>query len=420
MWYASAPVKLERLLPGWVNVKDRGIVGDGNTPVANKLQSVIDELYTRGGGVLYFPPGVYVFEDDLIVHERVKIVGAGEFSSILKSVEQYPVFLKLRPGTLITSVRIDKYIPVVIDLSPSTDFSTPVTIERVLFTSEETSQHIHIGGEQNITTTNVVIRDCRFVSKGSGLVEGIITIESLGSVIEIDSCTFDYRDTQLPTVCIYSYGCSLSIRNTRWHSVSGNAIFLSLEESKADISGLRCILKNGNKFLTGFIDENSTAVLSSISVETDEATFYYSYPGGRDQVIVLEDQIFAFANPRGATGLWLPGTSYTFSTEFVTLKAWRSNVAGEIDLEIEMKNNCTDGEAIVALVRNGQTVQSWILSFGEYRRVTPTIQLAAGDYWEIKAKTETGSNSVEVREVIGKGLLYPTRAFTDLIDNVIP
>src|SRR5690606_3942002 len=50
-----------------INVKDHGIKGDGQTNDAPAVQALIDHVSSRGGGVIYFPSGNYLFKNGVTV-----------------------------------------------------------------------------------------------------------------------------------------------------------------------------------------------------------------------------------------------------------------------------------------------------------------------------------------------------------------
>ena len=76
MWYAIIPSKLENIMQGWINVADRGIIGDGVTDVTDALNSLIEDVATWSSAILYFPPGVYVIEGDVDIWGSVSFIGA--------------------------------------------------------------------------------------------------------------------------------------------------------------------------------------------------------------------------------------------------------------------------------------------------------------------------------------------------------
>lgn len=69
-----------------VNAKVFGAKGDGVTNDSVILQSLIDQLYTDGGGELYLPKGTYVLNTELKWKPNVSIVGDGVGATILKPV----------------------------------------------------------------------------------------------------------------------------------------------------------------------------------------------------------------------------------------------------------------------------------------------------------------------------------------------
>ncbi|MBR2152516.1 MAG: hypothetical protein IJ944_04445 [Clostridia bacterium] len=50
--------------------------GDTSKGVAGKLQSAIDTLHANGGGIVYFPSGIYTLESNVVVKEGVEIRGS--------------------------------------------------------------------------------------------------------------------------------------------------------------------------------------------------------------------------------------------------------------------------------------------------------------------------------------------------------
>ena len=67
-----------------VKVTQFGAVGDGLTDDTVAIQSVIDAVYSAGGGIVYAPPGTYVV-GPLTMRPKVRLVGAGQESTIFKS-----------------------------------------------------------------------------------------------------------------------------------------------------------------------------------------------------------------------------------------------------------------------------------------------------------------------------------------------
>lgn len=89
---------LSHILPGWVNVKDFGAVGDGATDDTQAIQDAIDSLegltgvggtdQEGVGGVVYFPPGKYLTSAPLTVdhadhQHNITFQGVGPIASII-------------------------------------------------------------------------------------------------------------------------------------------------------------------------------------------------------------------------------------------------------------------------------------------------------------------------------------------------
>jgi pectate lyase-like protein len=67
----------------WYSVKDYGAVGDNSTDDTAAVQAAIDACATAGGGVVYFPAGIYrVTQLTLNTQNNVQLVGQGASSSL--------------------------------------------------------------------------------------------------------------------------------------------------------------------------------------------------------------------------------------------------------------------------------------------------------------------------------------------------
>jgi len=66
------------------NVKDYGVKGDGSTDDASAIQTMINEFNSLGnGGLLLFPPGIYIIGTELTLYNGIVFVGAGH-ETVLK------------------------------------------------------------------------------------------------------------------------------------------------------------------------------------------------------------------------------------------------------------------------------------------------------------------------------------------------
>jgi len=60
-----------------ISVSERGIPGNGETPVTEPLQALLDEVAAAGGGTVLLPPGRYILEKTLLMPSRVQLLGQG-------------------------------------------------------------------------------------------------------------------------------------------------------------------------------------------------------------------------------------------------------------------------------------------------------------------------------------------------------
>lgn len=59
------------------NVERHGIAGDGSTEVGADVHELLASVDTEGGGIVYFPPGRYLFERTPLIGDNTLLVGAG-------------------------------------------------------------------------------------------------------------------------------------------------------------------------------------------------------------------------------------------------------------------------------------------------------------------------------------------------------
>lgn len=64
-----------------INVKDFGAKGDGINDDTSAIQSAIDDVFTKGGGVVFFPTGTYNHRG-LIGKAKIKLAGAGSATKL--------------------------------------------------------------------------------------------------------------------------------------------------------------------------------------------------------------------------------------------------------------------------------------------------------------------------------------------------
>ena len=67
------------------NVEAHGIEGDGETEVGAAVHELLDDVAADGGGIVYFPPGRYLFDRTPLVGDDTHLVGAGR-STVFEGV----------------------------------------------------------------------------------------------------------------------------------------------------------------------------------------------------------------------------------------------------------------------------------------------------------------------------------------------
>jgi hypothetical protein len=69
---------------GWFNVRGYGALGDSVADDTNPIQRAMDACATQGGGVVYFPRGIYRHDHPLVAKHRVNWVGDGIDAAIIR------------------------------------------------------------------------------------------------------------------------------------------------------------------------------------------------------------------------------------------------------------------------------------------------------------------------------------------------
>lgn len=64
-----------------------GAKGDGITDDTSAIQNALDYVESRGGGIVYIPPGTYILEGALHIGNNVRLIGSGK-STVLDATEE--------------------------------------------------------------------------------------------------------------------------------------------------------------------------------------------------------------------------------------------------------------------------------------------------------------------------------------------
>lgn len=116
-----------------------GAVGNGSTNDAAAIQAAINAANTAGGGVVYFPPGVYRIGTRIELKSGVSLVGAGKEYTTLKAM-----------SGLTTSV--------IVGLSGTA--ATNLAIRGLKIDADYSATAINLNGIQITNGSNIVIDDC--------------------------------------------------------------------------------------------------------------------------------------------------------------------------------------------------------------------------------------------------------------------
>lgn len=73
----------------WLDVKDFGAVGDGETDDVEAIQAAIDAAHEAGGGTVFMPPGIYLIDESqpiraLLLREKTWLLGAGRNATTVR------------------------------------------------------------------------------------------------------------------------------------------------------------------------------------------------------------------------------------------------------------------------------------------------------------------------------------------------
>jgi hypothetical protein len=132
------------------SVKAFGAAGDGSTPDSDAIQSAIDYVESKGGGIVFFPKGTYLLDKAIkFTKKGIIFTGEGKNSMLMQDATmQETSFL-----TSLATEREDLYLDNVI-------------IENLNFVgTEHDKKAIQISG----FTESCVIRDCFFDSLATGI-----------------------------------------------------------------------------------------------------------------------------------------------------------------------------------------------------------------------------------------------------------
>ncbi len=163
-----------------------GAVGDGVTDDSSAIQAAIDAAVAAGGGIVWFPPGIYYLGGVVTVTDAgVRLVGAGIDAVELTSDVSPTVALQVNQsfttfaGLLISDMTLNTDAGTVLSLTASPG----AVVERCRFTGDS-------GASSQLLTvaTRAVIRDCEFADGGNAAYG--IDVAAGGAETVIEHCNF--------------------------------------------------------------------------------------------------------------------------------------------------------------------------------------------------------------------------------------
>jgi hypothetical protein len=398
MWGAIVTPKLEYIMQGWINVADRGIIGNGSSDVSTALNNLITEVANQGGGVLYFPPGTYILSNQVTLQNNVSLIGAERDRCILKNTS-----LGGRINAHVNNVKIANltFNGVQIYGAIATQAKGGnVTIENCRFTDcnyTHIDMYVSTGGSGG--NPGFVIRNC-FFSKGSSSSNlSKINIQAEQVPVLIENCSIDggkYNVGSYNEITISGY--QATIRNLRWTPSYGNSTLIS---TSCDVFADN-IWYNANydtKTIFNIASSSVYVIVSGVKGSIFNGTLNL-VTGYSDNLIKLDEYAWRGRNPAGAS-LWLPTERFTTSTSYVTIKRFRTTISGEIRVKAEygISTEGTGDVAYIRVLKNGNLVYETNASFRGAVTADIDIPCSRGDLIEFQGRTTNSSNAMYLRQV---------------------
>jgi hypothetical protein len=385
MWSAIVPSKLENIMPGWINVADRGIIGDGTTNVSTALQSLIDELNSKGGGVLYFPPGTYKIVNDIILADNVSLVGADRDAVTLKGSDYYTYLLANVNNCRIANLTFD-WLRIAATSMGSAKGGN-VVIENCKFLDHYYANiDLCVRDSGSQLNPGLVIRNCIFYRAYfyNTLTKIAITAEQVPVLIE--NCDFENSAQSGRTWTEISLsGYHFTLRNLRWRAWSGNATLVSTT-APVTIDRVWYNLLYDTKTIVNIGSSSIYVILTGENGAKSDCTFNLA-TGYPNNLIKLDEFAWQGRNPAGAS-LRLPTQRSTTSTSYVTLKKFRTTISGEIRVKAQFGNT---GE------EPGYQVYLMVLKNMNYVYTNDIdIPCSRGDLIEFQGRTTSAGNPMNL------------------------
>ncbi len=172
-WLQTAPSGVAGL--GVFNVREYGATGDGVTLDTAAIQAALDAAHTAGGGVVWFPAGVYLIGDELVYYANTMLSGVPGGSILQNS----------------TGRGASDYIMLIPDAATTV---THVLIENLVFDQRSDSfgfsssdQCVSVNEVADLTVRNCVFRNVVTMA----IWADTKTADTLTQNVVIDRCTIE-------------------------------------------------------------------------------------------------------------------------------------------------------------------------------------------------------------------------------------
>jgi len=399
MWGAIVTPKLEYIMQGWINVADRGIIGNGSSDVSTALNSLITEVANQGGGVLYFPPGTYILAGQVTLQNNVSLIGAERDRCILKNTS-----LGGRINAHVNNVKIANLTFNGVQIYGATATSAKggnVTIENCGFTDcnyTNIDMYVSVGGSGN--NPGFVIRNCYFYKGSSSNNLSKINIQAEEFPVLIENCLIaggKYNAGSYNEITISGY--QATIRNLSWKPYFGNSTLISTS-CNVFADNIWYWANYDTKTIFNIASSSAYVIVSGVKGNMFNGTLNLA-TGYSQNLIKLDEFAWQGRNPAGAS-LWLPTQRSTTSTSYVTLKKFRTTISGEIRVKAQFGNTGHEPGYWVSLrvLKNGNQVYEASTEYNFAETTDIDIPCSRGDLIEFQGRTTSEGDPMNLYQAM--------------------
>jgi len=414
MWTVIIPTRLESVKPGWINVMDRGIVGDGTTDVSSAIDNLIQEVYNSGGGTLYFPPGTYVVNNNITLKEGIYLVGRSALHTRFKSTSGSPKLYMNIKDLYMADISFENVI--VEGHVYTVGRNADIIIERCRFTNGVGSLlRLFLDYGSSGGLCGCAIRDCVFSRDKNTQQYSLLYLEGYGIPVLVENCRFNTYNMYDATLDIIRVDGGLpTLKNVMFSASYGNQTVIRTYSSMK-IDSVYAVLQQDTKTFLNIASSNARVVMRDIQISATNCTYTFA-SGYKNNIVNLDEYIWLARNPAGAS-VWLPTERSTTSTEYVTLKKFTTTLVGEIRVNVSYGNGYSEPAHYVQMriLKNGSVVRE----VGAYLNTVlrdVDILVSRDDVIEFQARTSEEGEPAYIYEVTGYYIPYRSGDFYDVVD----